>query len=125
MSILFKIGSTDYTSYIVNGSYKVNAEEINETYDDCNAVTHYIHIRSKIKGTFDMAFKTQAEYSAFLTAFLAAKSNQTNAWTVIVTPNNTLTQSTISARVTFAPSRELTAALTDIIRRITVNIEER
>lgn len=125
MSVLFKIGNNDFTNHIVNETYKVNSEEVNETYQDCNEVTHYVYIRSKVKGSFDMAFKTQAEYSAFLTAFLAAKSSATNSWTVIVTPNNTLTQATIDARVTFSPVRELTVSRTDIIRRMTVDIEER
>lgn len=125
MSILFKIGNNDYTSHIVNASYKVNSEEINETYDDCNEITHYIYLRSKVKGSFDMAFSTQAEYSAFVTAFLAAKNSSTNSWSVIVTPNNTLTQTTIDARVTFQPARELTVSRSDIIRQMTVNIEER
>lgn len=125
MSVLFKIGNNDFTNHIVNETYKINSEEINETYEDCNAVTHHIYIRSKVKGSFDMAFKTQTEYSAFLTAFHAAKSSATNSWSVIVTPNNTLTQVTIDARVTFSPVRELTVSRTDIIRRMTVDIEER
>lgn len=125
MSVLFKIGNNDFTDHIVNETYKINSEEINETYEDCNAVTHHIYIRSKVKGSFDMAFKTQAEYSAFLAVFHAAKSSSTNSWNIIVTPNNTLAQVTIDARVTFSPVRELTVSRTDIIRRMTVDIEER
>ena len=126
MAILFKIGSTDYSGHIVNASYDINKVEIAETYKDCNGVTHYIHVRDQIKGTFDMAFQTQADYSAFVSAVLSAKSGTTNSWTgVVVTPNNTLTQATIDCRISFEPKRELTAAGTDIIRQMTVTVEER
>ncbi|MBQ1572354.1 MAG: hypothetical protein IIZ78_14600 [Clostridiales bacterium] len=125
MSVLFKIGNTDYTSHIVNGTYEVNAEEINDTYTDCNEVNHFIHLATKVKGSFEMAFQTQAEYSAMVSAIASAKSQSTNSWTVTVTPNNTLTQTSIDCRLKFAPKRELTAAGTDIIRRMTMTIEER
>jgi hypothetical protein len=125
MSILFKLGNTDYTGHIVNASYEVNKVEVAETYKDCNGVSHFIHIRDQIKGKFDMAFQTQAEYLALATAINSAKSGTTNSWTAIVTPNNTLTQATIDCRISFEPKRELTAAGTDIIRRMTMTIEER
>lgn len=125
MSVLFKIGNNDYSGHVVNATYQINLEEISETYQDCNEVTHYIYLRSKVKGKFDMAFSTQTEYDAFITAFWAAKNSSTNSWSVIVTPNNTLIQTTIDARVTFEPVRELTISRTDIIRQMTVNIEER
>ena len=125
MSILFKIGNNDYTGHIVNGTYEINKEEVAETYDDCNAVTHHIHIRNKIKGKFDVAFQTQGEYAALASVINGAKSAVTNSWSAIVTPNNTLTQTNIDCRISFAPKRELTAAGTDIIRRMTINIEER
>ncbi len=125
MSILFKLGNTDYTGHIVNASYEVNKVEVAETYKDCNGVSHFIHIRDQIKGKFDMAFQTQAEYSALATAINSAKSGTTNSWTAIVTPNNTLTQATIDCRISFEPKRELTAAGTDIIRRMTITSEER
>lgn len=125
MSVLFKIGNTDYTSHIVNGTYEVNAEEINDTYTDCNEVKHFILLTTKVKGSFDMAFQTQAEYSAMVSAIISEKSSSTNSWTVTVTPNNTLTQANIDCRLKFTPKRELTAAGTDIIRRMTITIEER
>ena len=126
MAILFKIGSTDYSGHIVNASYDINRYEIAEKYEDCNKVTHYVDERHKIKGKFDMAFQTQTDYSAFVSAVLSAKSGTTNSWTgVVVTPNNTLTQATIDCRISFEPKRELTAAGTDIIRQMTVTVEER
>lgn len=125
MSVLFKIGNTDYTNYIIDGTYDVNSEEINDTYTDASEVNHFIHLRNRVKGSLEMVFATQTEYSALVTAIASAKSQNTNSWTVTVTPNNTLTQANIDCRLTFAPKRELTAAGTDIIRRMTINIEER
>ena len=126
MSVLFKIGSSnDYTANVVDGTYKINSVEVTENYKDCNEVTHFIMLRNKISGTLDLAFKTQTDYSAFITAFAGAKVAATNSWPITVTPNNTLVQTQIDARVTFEPVRELTAKRTDIIRRMTVNIEER
>lgn len=124
MSILFKINTTDFTSRIVDGSYEINSEEINETYTDANETVHYIHLRDRVKGKLELAFKTQAEYTAFVTAYSSAKVSASNSWPITVTPNNTLTQVNINARVTFKPARSLTAARADIIRRCTVEIEE-
>lgn len=125
MSILFKIGAYDFTDHVVNATYKVNRDDVNETYEDANNVTHFIHIRQKTAGSFDLAFWNMQQYEDFITTWSTAKSSATNSWTITVTPNNTLTAETIDARVTFAPSRELTAGHTDIIRQMTVTIEER
>ena len=124
MSVLFKIGNTDYTNIVVNATYKINEDEINETYEDCNHVTHYLFKRTKVSGTFDVGFKTYADYVAFVSMIQSTKSALTNSWSCMVTPNNNPTAKTINARITFKPTRELTAARTDIIRQMTVNVEE-
>ena len=87
MSVLFKIGNTDYTNYIIDGTYDVNSEEINDTYTDASEVNHFIHLRNRVKGSLEMVFATQTEYSALVTAIASAKSQNTNSWTVTVTPN--------------------------------------
>ncbi len=124
MSILFKINNSDFTGNIVLDTYEVNLVEVNDKYTDASETDHYIFLRNRIKGKFDMAFKTQGDYSAFLTAYTGNKISAKNAWPITVTPNNTLSAAQIYARVTFEPKRTKTAAGTDIIRQLSVTIEE-
>ena len=123
-SVLFKINNVDYTNNIVVDTYEVNAVEVNDKYTDASETDHYIYLRKRIKGKFDMAFASQADYTSFISNYNSGKSSAKNAWQITVIPNNTLTSSQIYARVTFEPTRTITVARTDIIRQITVNIEE-
>lgn len=123
-TILFKVNQTDYSAHVVVGSYAVNSEELNEVYTDGAEVSHFVYLRNKIKGKFELAFASQTDYTSFLTTFNAAKTVASNSWPLTVTPNNTLTATQINARVTFKPSRTMTASRTDIIRQFSVEIEE-
>ena len=124
MSVLFKINNVDYTNNIVVDSYEVNSVEVNDKYTDAGETDHYIYLRNRIKGKFDLAFKTQTDYSTFISNYNSGKSSARNAWQITVIPNNTLVSAQVYARVTFEPKRTLTAARTDIIRQLTVTIEE-
>ena len=74
MSVLFKINNVDYTNNIVVDSYEVNSVEVNDKYTDAGETDHYIYLRNRIKGKFDLAFKTQTDYSTFITNYCRMKS---------------------------------------------------
>jgi len=116
----------NYTKNIVDGTYEVNTEKVYDTYEDCNHTTHYIYLRSKVRGKLDLAFHTMEEYEQFLEDLDSATNEYTSLKTLYVIPNNTLSTKAIAALVDFYPKRELTADgdLDGIVRRITVSIEE-
>lgn len=53
------IADTDITKYINESSYNVNAESQYKAWEDGNAVEHRIHIRDKVKGSFQVALYGQ------------------------------------------------------------------
>lgn len=63
--MLAQIGTTDITKYILSGTYEVNEENILKEWTDANQVVHRNIIRQKIKGSFQLKFHTEEEYSAF------------------------------------------------------------
>lgn len=125
MVTLFAVGNYNFSNSIVNGTYEINTYEINDTYKDCNEVTHYIHLRDQIKGKFDIAFRNYNEYMTFVGVLAGYKNQTTNSWSVYVSPNNSTRSGVlINARVTYAPKRELAASGLDVIRQVTVTVEE-
>ena len=128
MSVLFKIDTEDFTPYVVVGTYAVNNEEETETWVDLCGTTHHVFIRNRVRGSFDLAFKTVTPFNHFI-ATLESERNQDNYWPITVACNTDriseyVSPRNIHARVTFAPSRDKTVEGDDIIRRFTVNIEE-
>lgn len=65
--MLAQIGSTDITKWIQESTYKMNAEDIYEAWEDGNWVEHHHLIRDKVKGSFDLVFVTDADLNAFIT----------------------------------------------------------
>lgn len=71
---MFTINSTDYTKYIQDGSYKINQNDIGESWTDGNFKQHKNNVL-KVQGTFEMAFITDDEYSNFLGDIENAKNS--------------------------------------------------
>lgn len=55
------VDGNDLSNYIVEGSYKMDSEDIYESWKDANYVTHRIIIAHKISGTFDMVVNPKNE----------------------------------------------------------------
>ena len=49
------VSSTDISRYIVDGTYKLNAEDVYKSWEDGNLIEHRIVVSTKIRGTFQVA----------------------------------------------------------------------
>lgn len=78
MSVLFKIGNTDFTSCIVAPTYKVNQVPDYDEWIDANRRKHRNIVRHTIKGTFTMKFASGQQYQTFLNALNTARSNNSD-----------------------------------------------
>ena len=102
--VLLKIGSTDVTANILIDSYAVYNQPVYKNYEDANGITHKRYIRNKIKGTFEMFFKTLSEYSDFVT-LITSNTDNTN-YSVACTVFDTFRMDlyTINAFIEFKPT---------------------
>lgn len=64
--MLAKINGTDITKWIITSTYEVNSEDVVNTWEDANRVTHRDVIRQRVKGKFDLSFANKAECEAFV-----------------------------------------------------------
>lgn len=60
------INGTDISEHILADSYNVNEENRYEQWEDANGVLHRILLRSRVKGSFSMKFKTETAYNTFV-----------------------------------------------------------
>lgn len=63
---LFRIFDKDFTKYITVPSYAINSQSSYEEWQDGNGVTHRVHIRDRISGSFEMYFDNLDDYYEFL-----------------------------------------------------------
>lgn len=64
--MLAKINGTDITKWINTSSYEVNAEDVMNTWEDANKVTHRDIIRQRVKGKFSLSFSNISECEEFV-----------------------------------------------------------
>lgn len=123
--VLLKIGSTDVTANILVDSYAVYNQPVYKNYEDANGITHKRYIRNKIKGTFEMFFKTLSAYSDFVT-LLTTNTDSTN-YSVACTVYDTYRQDlyTINAFIEFKPTITLDATFNEFMKKLSITIEER
>lgn len=62
------------TSYVPMGTYNVNVLEEFEEWTDSNYDIHRKLLRNRVEGTFDLKFKSIADYESFLTVLTKAKT---------------------------------------------------
>ena len=71
--MLFKVGDTDYTRKIRQGTYVVNSYDSYSEWTDANYKIHRSIVRSQLSGSFTMYFGNQSEFQGFLYALKRAK----------------------------------------------------
>lgn len=70
------VNSTDITSHIVDGTYKINSSDQYESWKDGNGVEHRIIVRTKVSGSFDFVCCDKTiTLSDFLTLWNGAVNN--------------------------------------------------
>ena len=91
----FQIGSTDLTPYIDVQNFKVNSEDVYETWTDGNFIEHREITRSRVRGTIKIGFKDRADLTSFLT-LLSNNRNANGYYPVQIFVNNLNTTSSIN-----------------------------
>lgn len=123
--MVFKVGNVDYSDHVIAGSYKVNNEPSYKTWVDAAYHTHRQKLRDKVVGSFDMFFRTLAEYEEFMDDIAEAMDDSDDAVSLSVTVNNTSEQKSIYAFIDYKLIRNIDGAWNDYFERYTVTIEER
>ena len=125
ISFLLKINSTDVTANIVQNSYAVNYLPVYKTYTDANGATHRRHIRDKLQGKLQMAFKDLDTYATFKS--LIDTNTSANNFSVQITAYDNLsgTHKTVNAFIDYSPKLVQSAALREYLEVIEIKIEER
>lgn len=123
---IFKIGSVDYSSYVIDESYKINSIPQYKSWTDGYGNRHRDQRPAKHSGSVDLFFKTMTQYTTFLSDLNTAKYNAEKQYTLTVKANNLTpdTEATIHAFVDFEPARALKGDFTEFMGKVSLKIEE-
>lgn len=94
--IFFKIGNTDLSEFADIQNFNINQEDIYEEWTDGNWIFHREIVRTRISGSFKLGFRTETDWTAFLT-LIAAEKTAAGYFPVTVHVNNTGATETINA----------------------------
>jgi len=123
---IFSIGAKDYSSYVVDESYKINSIPQYKSWTDGYGNRHRDQRPAKHSGSVDLFFKSMTDYSTFLSDLATAKYNAENQYTLTVKANNLnpTTEVTIHAFVDFEGKRALKGDFSEYMEKVTLKIEE-
>ena len=124
-TVLLKIGTTDVSANIVADSYSVYNQPVYKLYEDANGVTHKRFIRNKISGSFEMFFRTLTAYNNFVTLITNATSATNFSVSCTVYDTKRSAAYTIDAFIDFKPTIALDGTMTEYMKALSVEIEER
>lgn len=119
------IGNVDYSNHVIAGSYNINQKIQSSKWDDANYRTHKFKQRDKIVGSFDMFFRTAADYEDFKADLDDAQALDDDSYSISLTVNNISEQRRINAFIDYELVRDIDGKWQDYFGRFTVNIEER
>lgn len=119
------IGNVDYSNHVIAGSYNINQKIQSSKWDDANYRTHKFKQRDKIVGSFDMFFRTVADYEGFKADLDDAQAPDDDSYSISLTVNNISEQRRINAFIDYELVRDIDGKWQDYFGRFTVNIEER
>ena len=120
-----KIGTTDVSSYIVADTYSVYNQPVYKVYEDANGVTHKRFIRNKISGSFDMFFRSLTDYTNFVTLIGTNTSATDFSVTCTVYDTKRSAAYTIYAFIDFKPTIALDGTLSEYMKVLNIELEER
>ena len=121
---IFKVGNIDYSNRVIAGSYNVQTKPVYSSWYDADEVEHRRPSRQRTEGTFDMFFKTIAEYNAFVSQVATV---QLSDLTVQCTVNSNTTNTEVTSYffVDFSPVRNRKGNWEDYMERFTVSVKEK
>ena len=71
-AVILQINSVDFSSYVVQRTYKVQNVKEYAAWVDGNRITHRTLTRQKVTGSFDIRFTNETDYNSFLSAITSA-----------------------------------------------------
>lgn len=123
--MVFKIGTTDISQFIVVGDYEVNNEFRYNSWTDANLVEHRDILGKKAVGKCSLLFVNSDDYEAFVRLMDSAMDKRGGFYDCEVTVNNSL--DTVKGRffLDFAPVRTDDASSAEKMAQFELNIQER
>lgn len=119
------IGTTDITPYVIEGTYKMDAQDTYESWQDGNKAEHRIIVTSKVKGEFNVVLcnKNNMTLADFSDIFINAESN--GVINALVKVTNKGTSKAISAYYELTNKEHTLLADGSFLDIVTVGITER
>lgn len=121
---LIQIGSTDLTAYADIQNFNINREDVYESWTDGNWIDHREIVRTRIRGAFQLGFRTSASWTAFL-ALMSSEQNAAGFFPVTVYVQNTGSTETIDAFLDITGSAKWDWVNERFWRTISVTLTER
>lgn len=127
MSMIFKVGTKDYTSHVIDGSYKINKIPKYKAWSDGFGNRHRDQRAAKHEGTLELMFKSMTDHSTFLADLVAAKYNAELQYTLTIVDNNNAPDTSVEIHA-FVDINDITRALkgdkTEYVKAYKVTITE-
>lgn len=121
--MIFAINGTDISNDILTGTYQINDVDAFEEWKDGWGVVHHDIYGHKCKGSFELLFKTAADYRDFVQ--LVKSSKTSSGWHVCeVSINNTFVTERRNCFLTFEPKRDRDGVNRDYFGKFSVVVEE-
>lgn len=122
--IMFKVGAKDYSNRVLAQKYSVNKTKQWESWKDASGTEHRSLVRTQVKGTFEMYFKSVDELTDFVQD-LEDNSEEDMSVACVVCDNRTNTEQSIYAFIDFDTNRRKNGVNEDVFETIKVTITER
>lgn len=125
--VTFKVNDIEFADHVIAGTYEVNRVPEYEEWMDAKRRKHKQQVRAgKVKGSFDMFFKTTEEYDMFKDALDEVK-NEGGAYLegIIITVNGEQDTAVVDVFLDYSLNRNRDGRWKDYYEVFTVTIEER
>ena len=127
-TVLLKINNTDFTDRLVQRSYSVQKVDEYARWIDGNWKQRRDIARTRVSGSFNLTFLSQDQFSAFLAAVAAVKTNGGYCEDIQLWVNNTKSLETLDAFLDFSAKTVWTGdgfGTSPEVTGITVKVTER
>lgn len=121
--IMFKVGLTDCSRYVVGENYEVQSNDEYETWTDANGKEHRSAYRTRISGEFEMFFPTMADYTAFATLLSTSKKSDLT-YAVTIYDNKTGIETDTDVFLDYNLVQYRGPAFNDRMERVKITVKE-
>lgn len=125
MSVIFKLGTTDWSWCVVAENYNVNYENVYNEWTDGGQVKHRDVIRRRLQGTFLMHFPAESDLQDFISN-LNMIERENHTYLVYLKNNNDDIEDLTSTYmfIDYKPVRRRSPSGEDVFDTIEVTVEE-